>query len=163
MPKETTKRSAKGEKKKTGPKRSLSAYMFFSQANRQTVKDENPDASFGKETTRFWRDHVHLMAVVVVGTIGKILGEKWKNMTDDEKKVINAHIWFHHDWFMDILYSQPYVAKAEEDKKRYEAEKAVSKTWLDDASFRELSYWSVTCIGCWKEWISASFVFCLTE
>lgn len=49
MPKETAKRSAKGEKKKTGPKRSLSAYMFFSQANRQKVKDENPDASFGKQ------------------------------------------------------------------------------------------------------------------
>ncbi|CDS10408.1 hypothetical protein LRAMOSA03084 [Lichtheimia ramosa] len=88
MPKETAKRSAKGEKKKIGPKRSLSAYMFFSQANRQKVKDENPDASFG--------------------TIGKILGEKWKNMTDEEKK--------------------PYVEKAEEDKKRYEAEKAVSET-----------------------------------
>lgn len=52
MPKETSKRSSKGEKKKTGPKRSLSAYMFFSQANRQKVKDENPDASFGKEKRR---------------------------------------------------------------------------------------------------------------
>ncbi|KAI7875292.1 hypothetical protein K492DRAFT_136696 [Lichtheimia hyalospora FSU 10163] len=88
MPKETPKRSAKGEKKKTGPKRSLSAYMFFSQANRQKVKDENPDASFGE--------------------IGKLLGAKWSKMSEDEKK--------------------PYIAKAEEDKKRYEAEKAVSKT-----------------------------------
>ncbi|CDS03600.1 hypothetical protein LRAMOSA01002 [Lichtheimia ramosa] len=91
MPKETvSKRSAKTEngkrskKDKTGPKRGLSAYMFFSQEMRPKVKEENPDASFG--------------------TLGKILGEKWKAMSDEEKA--------------------PYTAKAEEDKKRYEAEKA---------------------------------------
>ncbi|ORZ01322.1 high mobility group box domain-containing protein [Syncephalastrum racemosum] len=95
MPKESTKvtkRAAKSEdgskrktkKDKTGPKRGLSAYMFFSQENRQKVKDEHPDANFG--------------------TIGKILGEKWKNMTDQEKA--------------------PYNAKADADRKRYEAEKA---------------------------------------
>ncbi|KAI7883605.1 HMG box protein [Lichtheimia hyalospora FSU 10163] len=91
MPKEAvSKRSAKSEngkrskKDKTGPKRGLSAYMFFSQEMRPKVKEENPDASFG--------------------TLGKILGEKWKAMTDEEKA--------------------PYTAKAEQDKKRYEAEKA---------------------------------------
>ncbi|KAF7727452.1 Non-histone chromosomal protein 6 [Apophysomyces ossiformis] len=100
MPKESTKvskRSAKtagdDDKKKkrakdpNAPKRGLSAYMFFSQENRQKVKDENKDASFG--------------------TIGKILGEKWKNMSDEEKK--------------------PYIEKAEADKKRYEEEKAAAE------------------------------------
>lgn len=54
MPKEAvSKRSAKSEngkrtkKDKTGPKRGLSAYMFFSQEMRPKVKEENPDASFG--------------------------------------------------------------------------------------------------------------------
>ncbi|KAI8646161.1 high mobility group box domain-containing protein, partial [Parasitella parasitica] len=93
MPKETTKRTKPAkvdEKKKRSkkdpntPKRGLSAYMFFSQDQRATVKEENPEASFGQ--------------------IGKILGEKWKKMSDDEKK--------------------PYNKKAEADKKRYEDEKA---------------------------------------
>ncbi|KAI8149163.1 high mobility group box domain-containing protein [Fennellomyces sp. T-0311] len=74
----------RGKKDPNAPKRGLSAYMFFSQETRTKVQQENPDAAFGQ--------------------IGKILGDKWKNMTDEEKK--------------------PYVEKAQEDKKRYEAEKA---------------------------------------
>ncbi|KAI8982413.1 high mobility group box domain-containing protein [Mycotypha africana] len=91
MPKEPTKKRADPEDKKkrrakkdpNAPKRGLSAYMFFSQEKRAEVKAENPEASFGQ--------------------IGKILGEKWKAMSDEEKK--------------------PYNDKAEADKKRYEAEK----------------------------------------
>ncbi|KAI8375027.1 high mobility group box domain-containing protein [Choanephora cucurbitarum] len=99
MPKETTKTTkraaaAKPEEKKrrakkdpSAPKRSLSAYMFFSQEWRDTIKKENPEASFGQ--------------------IGKLLGEKWKSMDDEEKK--------------------PYIEMAEADKKRYESEKASAK------------------------------------
>ncbi|KAI9492702.1 HMG box protein [Zychaea mexicana] len=96
MPKEsktgdakTSKRAGAGEKKKrskkdpNAPKRGLSAYMFFSQENRTQIQQENPDAAFGQ--------------------IGKLLGEKWKSMDDDQK--------------------QPYKDKAEADRKRYEAEK----------------------------------------
>ncbi|KAI9025093.1 high mobility group box domain-containing protein [Phycomyces nitens] len=98
MAKESTKvskRNAKvadeGKKRRTkkdpsAPKRGLSAYMFFSQDQRQQVKEENPEATFG--------------------SIGKLLGEKWKSMTDEDKK--------------------PYIAKAEADKKRYESEKAAA-------------------------------------
>jgi hypothetical protein len=51
-----TKRAAKTDaptKKRTkkdpsAPKRGLSAYMFFSQDQRATVKEESPDATFGK-------------------------------------------------------------------------------------------------------------------
>ncbi|KAI9300674.1 Non-histone chromosomal protein 6 [Cunninghamella echinulata] len=82
--KKETKASKRGKKDPSAPKRGLSAYMFFSQANRNKVKEENPDATFGQ--------------------LGKILGEKWKNMSDEEKK--------------------PYVQQAEKDKARYEAEKA---------------------------------------
>ncbi|KAA8901828.1 hypothetical protein DIURU_003077 [Diutina rugosa] len=66
------------------PKRSLSAYMFFANENRDVVRSENPGVSFGQ--------------------VGKLLGEKWKALTSEEKT--------------------PYEAKAEADKKRYEKEKA---------------------------------------
>lgn len=51
MPKDTSRAAAKPAKAKkdpNAPKRPLSAYMFFSQDQRTTVKDENPDASFGQ-------------------------------------------------------------------------------------------------------------------
>jgi len=56
---------AKGKKNSGGPKRPLSAYMFFSQDWRERIKAENPDAGFGE--------------------IGKLLGAKWKEMNDEEK------------------------------------------------------------------------------
>lgn len=80
--KKATKRSAK--KDSSDPKRNLTAYMFFSKDYREKVRQENPKASFGE--------------------IGKLLGKKWKDMSEKEKV--------------------PYVDKAEEDKKRYEKEKA---------------------------------------
>ncbi|KAJ2706890.1 Non-histone chromosomal protein 6 [Coemansia sp. IMI 203386] len=78
------KKIRRAKKDPNAPKRALSAYMFFSQANRKTVKDDNPEASFGN--------------------IGKLLGDMWKGMSDKEKA--------------------PFVKQAEDDKKRYEAEKA---------------------------------------
>ncbi|KAL8277100.1 hypothetical protein RQP46_010528 [Phenoliferia psychrophenolica] len=92
MPKEAKPRAAKADKAEKGtkakkdpnaPKRPLSAYMFFSQDQRATVKEDNPDASFGD--------------------LGKLLGAKWKEMEDDDKK--------------------PYNKQAEDDKVRYEAAK----------------------------------------
>jgi hypothetical protein len=48
MPK-AAKSPKKGAKKDpNAPKRALSAFMLFSQDKRQKVKEENPDASFGK-------------------------------------------------------------------------------------------------------------------
>ncbi|KAJ2907978.1 Non-histone chromosomal protein 6 [Coemansia aciculifera] len=78
-------KAKRGKKKpKTGPKRALSAYMFFSKDQRKTVQDENPDITFGQ--------------------IGKILGDKWKSLSDAAKA--------------------PYNAQSEQDKARYAAEKA---------------------------------------
>jgi len=54
------------EKKKQGPKRPLSAYMFFCQAMRPDVKRENPNANFSD--------------------LGKLLGAKWQTLKDGEKK-----------------------------------------------------------------------------
>ncbi|KAF8438574.1 high mobility group box domain-containing protein, partial [Boletus edulis BED1] len=53
-------------KAKGGPKRALSAYMFFSQDWRERIKAENPDAGFGE--------------------VGKLLGAKWKELDEEEKK-----------------------------------------------------------------------------
>ncbi|KAF9228078.1 hypothetical protein BS17DRAFT_693032, partial [Gyrodon lividus] len=66
------------------PKRALSAYMFFSQDWRERIKAENPDAGFGE--------------------VGKLLGAKWKELDEDEKK--------------------PYIEMAAKDKARAEEEKA---------------------------------------
>ncbi|KAG7447230.1 hypothetical protein ARMGADRAFT_1013171 [Armillaria gallica] len=95
MPKEATKpkRKAaekaekaprKAKKDPKAPKRALSAYMFFSQDWRERIKNENPDAGFGE--------------------VGKLLGAKWKELDDEEKK--------------------PYVDLAAKDKARAEDEKA---------------------------------------
>ncbi|KAH7921141.1 hypothetical protein BV22DRAFT_1039015 [Leucogyrophana mollusca] len=101
MPKDTTKpkrkaaeKAEKGSKAKAaskakgGPKRALSAYMFFSQDWRERIKTENPDAGFGE--------------------VGKLLGAKWKELDEDEKK--------------------PYVELAAKDKLRAEEEKASMAT-----------------------------------
>jgi len=96
MPKESTKATkrkaaekaekipkSKSKKDPKAPKRALSAYMFFSQDWRERVKAENPDASFGE--------------------IGKLLGARWKELDDEEKK--------------------PYIEQAARDKDRANKEK----------------------------------------
>ena len=78
------KKAARRKKDPDAPKRSLSAYMFFANENRDIVRGENPGISFGQ--------------------VGKMLGEKWKALTAEDKG--------------------PYEKKADDDKKRYEKEKA---------------------------------------
>ncbi|TID25174.1 putative nucleosome binding protein [Venturia nashicola] len=100
MPKEVKSRKAKskveGKRKKDphAPKRGLSAYMFFANDNRDKVREENPGIKFGE--------------------VGKALGEKWKELSADDKK--------------------PYDKKAKEDKERYEREKEeyANKGAVDD-------------------------------
>ncbi|KZP30028.1 hypothetical protein FIBSPDRAFT_908098 [Athelia psychrophila] len=91
-------RATKGKKDKNAPKRALSAYMFFSQDWRERIKTENPDAGFGE--------------------VGKLLGAKWKELDDEEKK--------------------PYVEMATKDKVRAEKEKtAYENKTTDKASDEE--------------------------
>jgi len=82
MPKHATKKKAK--KDPNAPRRGLSAYMFFANEQREIVREENPGIKFGD--------------------VGKMLGQRWKNLPEDDKA--------------------PYEAKAAADKKRYEDEKA---------------------------------------
>ncbi|CAL5872502.1 uncharacterized protein PFLUO_LOCUS6766 [Penicillium psychrofluorescens] len=90
MPKEkSTRKAATGgkvqrrKKDPNAPKRALSAYMFFANDNRDKVREENPGITFGQ--------------------VGKSLGDRWKALTETERK--------------------PYDAKAATDRKRYEEEK----------------------------------------
>jgi len=86
--KTTTRKPTKTAKKKkdpNAPKRGLSAYMFFANEQRENVRSENPGIAFGQ--------------------VGKVLGERWKALSDKQRA--------------------PYEAKAAADKKRYEDEKAV--------------------------------------
>ncbi|KAJ5239515.1 Non-histone chromosomal protein 6 [Penicillium chermesinum] len=97
MPKEkpvrkTKERATRRKKDPNAPKRGLSAYMFFANDNRDKVREENPGISFGQ--------------------VGKMLGDKWKALSDSERK--------------------PYDEKAAADKKRYEEEKAKYQAGGDD-------------------------------
>ena len=50
-----------------GPKKPLSAYLFFTQTNRSVVQAANPDAT-------------------KLGDVAKLLGDKWKSMTEEERQ-----------------------------------------------------------------------------
>lgn len=82
------------KKDKNEPKRGLSAFMFFSQANREKVKQENPGIAFTE--------------------VAKVLGEKWKNVTADEKKQCEE--------------------QAAQDKTRYEQQMAAYKATKAEAA-----------------------------
>lgn len=58
------------KKDPNAPKRSLSAYMFFANEQRDIVRAENPGIAFGQ--------------------IGKILGEKWKALEGKAKEPYEA-------------------------------------------------------------------------
>jgi len=55
----------KASAKKGGSKKKLTGFMLFSKENREKVKAENPDITFGQ--------------------IGKKLGEMWRALSDEEK------------------------------------------------------------------------------
>ncbi|KAK2377187.1 FACT complex subunit SSRP1 [Trifolium repens] len=76
------KRKPKKKKDPNAPKRALSGFMFFSQMERENLKKTNPGISFTD--------------------VGRVLGEKWKKMSAEEK--------------------EPYEAKARVDKIRYKDE-----------------------------------------
>lgn len=57
----------KAKKDPNAPKKALSAFMIFSQENRQNIKDQNPKATFGE--------------------MGKLLGAAWKELDEKAKEV----------------------------------------------------------------------------
>lgn len=77
------KKHLKRKKDPKAPKRALSAYMYFANENRKHVVDEHPNVKFGE--------------------IGKLLGERWKELDPHDKK--------------------PYEKLAMDDKVRYKHEK----------------------------------------
>lgn len=76
------KKKQKKKKDPNAPKRAMSGFMFFSKLERENLKKTNPGISFTD--------------------VGRVLGEKWKKMSAEEK--------------------EPYEEKAREDKKRYKDE-----------------------------------------
>ncbi|KAL6956712.1 FACT complex subunit ssrp1 [Sarracenia purpurea var. burkii] len=76
------KRKQKKKKDPNAPKRAMSGFMFFSQSERENIKKSNPGIAFTD--------------------VGRVLGDKWKKMSVEEK--------------------EPFEAKARADKKRYKDE-----------------------------------------
>ncbi|KAJ9152545.1 hypothetical protein P3X46_026103 [Hevea brasiliensis] len=76
------KKKQKKKKDPNAPKKAMSGFMFFSQMERENVKKSNPGIAFGE--------------------VGKVLGDRWKQLSAEEK--------------------EPYEAKARADKKRYKDE-----------------------------------------
>ncbi|KAJ0254040.1 FACT complex subunit SSRP1 [Hirschfeldia incana] len=74
------KRKVKRKKDPNAPKKAMSGFMYFSQMERDNIKKDNPGIGFGD--------------------VAKVLGDKWRQMSAEEK--------------------EPYEAKAQVDKKRYE-------------------------------------------
>merc|ERR1711879_167123 len=66
----STKKGGKKKKDPNAPKKALSAYMFFAQANRDKVKKEHPDATFGE--------------------LGKYLGKLWSKASKSDKAKYEA-------------------------------------------------------------------------
>ena len=85
--------------KKAGPKRPLSAFMFFSQTRRKELKVQHPDMDFGE--------------------IGRQVGAMWQELSVEERKV---YLFFRSPVFFDNEI-KPYAIAAERDKVRYELEK----------------------------------------
>ncbi len=76
--------------------------MFFSQDWRERIKAENPEASFGLSLSLLlvsptWAEGFGLCA----GEVGKLLGAKWKELDEEEKKVglnvLSRSLYFLHD------------------------------------------------------------------
>lgn len=84
---EKAEKPAKKVKDPNAPKRPLSAYMYFSSAQRATVKEENPEASFGTCPSRFSTRRVANIGSLCPGDLGKLLGAKWKEMVEEDRKV----------------------------------------------------------------------------
>ena len=65
-PKKTVgKKAPRKSKEKAGPKRALSAYMFFAKSVRSKIKEEQPELSFGELT--------------------KVIASRWSAATPEEK------------------------------------------------------------------------------
>jgi hypothetical protein len=90
--------------------------MFFANEQRENVHKENPGISFGKCSiagpSPSLNDHV--ANAFPVGQVGKVLGERWKALNEKQRG--------------------PYEAKAAQDKKRYEDEKASYNVSLSSTS-----------------------------
>ncbi|KAF2135619.1 uncharacterized protein K452DRAFT_313839 [Aplosporella prunicola CBS 121167] len=65
-----TKADGKRKKDPNAPKRGLSAYMFFANEQRESVRTENPGIKFGE--------------------VGKMLGEKWKALSEKQRAPYEA-------------------------------------------------------------------------
>jgi structure-specific recognition protein 1 len=94
-----TGKKKKAKKDPNAPKGAKGAYMFFSTENREKLKKENPDMSFGD--------------------LGKALGEQWKMISADEKAKYEEMA--KNDKERHKKEMSEYTAKQKADEKKAEA------------------------------------------
>lgn len=87
----------RSKKDPNAPKRAASAYMHFCQDWRERIKAENADANFGSYFTLSLK--IAKSDFGPTAELGRLLGAKWKEITEEEKKVmftaILLNIMFH--------------------------------------------------------------------
>ncbi|KAH7109370.1 high mobility group box domain-containing protein [Dactylonectria macrodidyma] len=90
----TTRPSNDSKKDPNGPKRGLSAYMFFANEQRENVREENPGISFGQ--------------------VGQLLGERWKALNEKQRTPYEAKATADKKRYEDE--KQAYNAEQEEEE-----------------------------------------------
>ena len=94
--------------------------MFFANEQRDNVRDENPNITFGKGNPDSLLQYINHLT----GQVGKVLGERWKALSESERR--------------------PYEDKAKADKERYDAEKA---SYQVSATHRRVRNGLMLCVG----------------
>ena len=93
--------------------------MFFSQDWRERIKTENPDAGFGESIHSISAST--LVDIFLAGEVGKLLGAKWKELDEEEKKVcppfLSHGLGLIHD-LLSLILNKPHGIKHERRKRR---------------------------------------------
>ena len=105
----------KGKKKKkdpNAPKRATTAFMFYSTKMRPIIKEDKPDIKFTE--------------------MGKLIGEKWRELSDDDKKEFEDLAEKDKQRYADEMAKYNDKKQAEEDGMEDEADEGDIEDKVDD-------------------------------
>jgi len=149
LQKKTTTTEKKAKKGKGGPKRPLSAYMYFSSDWRERIKSENPDAGFGMH------DFVVLSALRAYKGVKVRLASCWvlSGRSSMMRRKRYMSYFYYINFLSPTLTFQPYIEQAATDKARADREKAEAEVNIPIRSYSlpdSPSFLPGQQEGCWK-------------